>query len=213
MIFSSLRIPLITAAATLALMSLASCSGIKNQYQQKSMFRLTANSHMAQLQAQGTGAGLLVKRFSISPEFESNSFIYRATPTRYGSDFYNNYMVPPARMITNLVMENLYASSLFSPISQNTLADVRYQLWGKVIDLYTDIQDKDHPVAVVTLRLILDKNTGQGFKPVVHKTYGARIPFDDPSPESMVEGLNQGLTQILNEFHLDMGETGLTPDE
>lgn len=213
MIFNSQRVPFITVAAVavLVLITLAGCSGIKNQYQQKRMFRLTANSHMAQLQSQKTGEGLLVKRFNISPEFESNSFVYRASQTRYGSDFYNNYMVPPARMITDLVMEDLYASALFSPISQNTLAEVRYQLWGKVIDLYTDIQDKDLPVAVVTLRLVLDKNTGQGFKPVIHKTYRSRIPLDDPSPDSMVSALSQGLTQILNEFHLDMGRTGLTP--
>lgn len=210
MTFNSLRIPIITAA-TLALITLAGCSGIKNQYQQKKMFRLSANPHMAQLKSQETGEGLLVKRFSISPEFESNSFIYRASRARYGSDFYNNYMVPPARMITDIVMENLYASSLFSPISQHTLADVRFQLWGKVIDLYTDIQDKNLPVAVVTLRLILDKNTGQGFKPVVHQTYKAKVPFDEPNPESMITALSEGLTQILNEFHLDIGRTGLTP--
>ncbi|MEN8210135.1 MAG: ABC transporter [Thermodesulfobacteriota bacterium] len=195
------------AAGLLAVLS--SCSGIRNEYQEKMMFRLEASPQMAAFQDQKTGQGLLVKRFSISPEFESSLFMYRVNKNRFGSDFYNNYVVPPAQMITDLIMENLYASPLFSPVSPNSMDDIQYQLWGKIIELYGDIRDKKHLKAVVTIRMRLDKNEDGTFKPVNHKTYTANFTLSEPSPEAYIDGLNQGLTKIMNDFFEDLKVAGM----
>lgn len=194
---------LFTLAAGL-LAVLCSCSGIRNEYQGKSMFRLEASPGMAEAQDQQTGEGLLVKRFSIAPEFEGSPFMYRYNHNRFGSDYYHNYVVPPARMITDIVRENLYASPLFSPVSPNSMEDIQYQLWGKIIELYGDIRNKQQPKATVIIRMILDKNEDGNFKPVTHKTYTATVPLSEPSPEAYVAGVNQGLTKIMNDFFEDL---------
>ncbi|MCP4723288.1 MAG: ABC transporter, partial [Desulfobacteraceae bacterium] len=158
-----------------------------------------------------TGEGLLVKRFSISPEFETNSFVYRLSPTRFTTDFYNNFIVSPARMITNVIQEDLWGSPLFSPVPTHTLEDIRFQLWGKVTDFYCDIQNPDQPRAIMGIRLILEKNNGDSFTPVINKTYGAQIELDALDPGLFTDGLNKGINQILDAFYKDMAQAGLTP--
>jgi len=164
---------------------------------------------MAAPKTPGTGEGLLVNRFSISPEFETNSFVYRLSPTRFATDFYNNFMVSPARMITEVIQEDLWASPLFSQVPTHSMADIRFQLWGKVTSFYGDTLDPKHPKAVVTIRLILEKNTNGSFTPVVNKTYEAQIKLDAPDPGLLTDGLGKGVLQILDAFYTDIAKSGL----
>ncbi len=194
----------------LSLYIMTGCAGVQNQFQKKKFYRIQSQSHRAVSNTHETGEGLLVKRFSISPEFETNSFVYRLTPTRFATDYYNNFIVSPARMITDVIQEDLWASTLFSPVPTHNLDDVRYQLSGKVIDFYGDLQGQEPPGAIVTFRLILEKNNGDGFTLVINKTYSAKILLDAPDPELLVDGLSIGIDQILNEFYTDLAAAGLT---
>ena len=197
----------------LSLYLLTGCSGIRNEFQEKNFYRIQATSHMAARNTSKTGKGLLVKRFSISPEFETNSFVYRLSPTRFTTDYYNSFLVSPARMITDVIQEDLWASPLFSPTPAHAMADVHFQLWGKVIDFYGDIQNTEKPQAIVTIRLILEKNRGDSFTPVINKTYGAQILLDAPDPGLLTDGLSKGIARILDAFYEDMNRAGLTPTQ
>lgn len=193
-------------ALGLALAAISGCSGIKSDYQEKIMYRLSAMPRMAAAKDTKSGKGLLVKRFSIAPEFDAAGFTYRLSNTRFAADYYHNYMVPPARMITDLAMEALYASPRFSPVSPDSLADIDYQLWGKIIEIYGDARDKQALKSVISIRMVLDQNTGENFVPVIHKTYTAAVSMSEPSPEAYVQGLNQGLTRILDAFFNDLAQ-------
>lgn len=189
---------------------LMGCTNIRNKFQEKTVYRVQAQSCMAASKTPETGEGLLVKRFSISPEFETNSFVYRLSPTRFTTDFYNNFVVSPARMITEVIQEDLWASPFFSPVPAQTMADIHFQLWGKVMAFHGDIQDTKQPKAIVTIRLILEKNTGDGFTPVIQKTYGAQILLDAPDPGLLADGLGKGINEILDAFYSDIEKAGLT---
>ena len=192
----------------LSLCILAGCANIRNEFQEKSFYRIQAHSQMANPITPG-GEALLVNRFSISPEFETNSFVYRLSPTRFATDFHNNFMVSPARMITEVIQEDLWASPLFSPVPTHTMADIGFQLWGKVTRFYGDALDPKHPKAVVTIRLILEKNTGDSFTPVINKTYEAQIELNAPDPVLLTDGLGKGVLQILDAFYADLANTSL----
>ncbi|MDD9303350.1 MAG: membrane integrity-associated transporter subunit PqiC [Desulfobacter sp.] len=198
-------------AALLAFL-FSGCS-IKNDFPQKERFRLTAASKQAEAQAPETGESLWVKSLDISPEFETSSFSYRIGKNRFSSDFYHVYMIPPARMVTEQIKEDLYASRFFSPPSQNAMDEIQYHLRGKIIDLYADFQDDQDPKAMVTIRLFLEHNEKEGFKPVITQTYRAVIPMTESAPEAFVKGLSQGLTQILNQFFQDMTDAGIQAEK
>ncbi len=195
----------------LSLYLMAGCTTIPNEFQEKVFYRIQGQSAMADKGSPGTGEGLLVKRFYIAPELKTPSFVYRLSPTRFTSDYYNNYITSPARMLTDIIKEDLWASPLFSPAQ--TMADIHFQLGGKVTQFYGDIQDRTQPKAVITIRLILEKNTGDRFIPVIHKTYGAQILLDAPDPGLLADGLGKGINKILDAFYKDIQAVGLTPPE
>jgi len=187
--------------------SMIGCTNLRNKSPEKKFYRIQTPSRLAGSNTPETGKSLLVERFSISPEFETNSFVYRLSPTRFANDFYNNFRASPARMITEVIREDLWASRLFSPA--HAMADVHYQLGGKVTEFYGDFQNTKQPMAIVTLRIFLEKNTRDGFTPVIHKTYGARILLAAPDPALLAEALGKGIHQILDQFYRDMEAAGL----
>lgn len=194
----------------LSLYLMTGCSGIQNKFQEKNIYRIQAQSRMAASNTPETGEGLRVQRFAVAPEFETDSFVYRLSPTRFTTDFYNNFMVSPARMITDILREDLWASPLFSPVPAQAMADIHFKLGGKVMEFHGDIQDTKQPKAVVTIRMILEKNTKGIFTPILLKTYGAQILLDAPEPGMLADGLGKAISQILDAFYKDIETAGLT---
>lgn len=62
---------------------------------------------------------------------------------------------------------------------------------------------------MIALRLILDTDTGDGFTPVLQKTYRQEIPFDTLDPDLYIDSLNEGLARILEAFYADMDKAGI----
>ena len=198
------------------LLTVSGCSGIRNDYPEKALFRLSAGPIAGPLAGslaspaapcaqdrRETAPPLLVHQLDISPEFETDALVYRTGENRFKSDFYHSFAASPARMITDIVQETLFDSGLFTPAGPSAVSGERYQLRGKIIDLYADLREKDGFCAVVALRLILETPAGSEPGPVVHKIYREKIPFTPLDPDRYIDSLNQGLARILTDFIRD----------
>ena len=183
----------------------AGCGELKMTYTEKQMFRLCAGTCTPEGQdSRAAGLPLLVKRLDISPAFGSAEFVYRVGPNRFTQDYYNNYMTPPARLISDALLEALVNSPQFSPVSKNMIPKDVFQLWGKITALYCDQRSPNALEAVVALSLNLDRLNKEGFTPVLAKTYSSRVPLGtDISPNSYITALNQGLAGIVNDLLWD----------
>lgn len=202
------RVPAMVLTAACFWLAVSGCSGIRNDYPEKASFRMADQRPESVSPTDESGSPLLVKQLGIAPEFESDAFVYRTGANRFASDFYHSFVVPPARMITDIVKEHLYATERFAPAGSGTTDPARYQLSGKILDLYADLRDSHHPQAVIALRLMLDTDTGDGFEPVVHKVYREAVPFADLDPDQYIQGLNKGLARILTQFSSDLAAVG-----
>lgn len=181
---------------------LSGCSGIRSAYPRQGVFRITAGSWETPRPA--LGAGLLVRLFEISPEFESTSFVFQVSRDRFKEDFYNRFMVSPARMITHAVREDLTASPFFKTGSAREPQAVPFRLQGKVIDLYADIRDPQAPRAVMSVRLVLEKQKGQKIAPVLNQTYPAQVSVRSMDAADFTTAWNLCLKQILSGFYRDV---------
>lgn len=190
------------------------CGGLKNDYTEKQMFRLRADNNAAQTSAnRSAGVPLTVKRLDISPEFGSAEIVYRVDENRFTQDYYNNYMTPPARMISEVVLEALVGSPQFAPVPKNRVPDNFFQIWGKITELYYDRRDTSGASAVVTMALHLDRLDKNGFTKVFAKTYRAKVPLGaDTSPKSYIKALNHGLGGIVDDILSDFQRSPLSAD-
>ena len=59
---------------------------------------------------------LAVQPFSITPAFQRNGIVVRISENEYAADYYNEYFVPPAVMVTGLTRQWLAESGLFNQV-------------------------------------------------------------------------------------------------
>jgi len=184
-------------------LGLAGCSGIIKDFPETNLFTIAPPRIFGETGTHDTGKGLLVRQFDISPEFESSFFIYKESDNRFSGDYYNKFMVSPARMITDAVKEALYHSAFFRPAPASAPSAIDYRLWGKIISLYADVRHPENPRAVMALRLTLEQQAGAGFVPNLNQVYAVSQPAGQASPADLVQAWNRCLEQILTDFFKD----------
>lgn len=189
---------------------LFACSGLQKPSITKNYFDL--NTHTQGPKKYGLirqGRILMIKELSIASEFDSHSFVYRMDQYKYTTDFYNEFVAYPAGLITEKISEKLYHSEYFSPFSTHRQQDVSFRLFGKITALYGDMQNRKSPEAVMGIRFILEKKTGDTFSKVFARTYQVREILSSSEPEQLAAGWSKGLDTITSDFLNDLAKQGL----
>ncbi len=202
------------------------CAGLEKEPVKKTYFDLSIpapDSDLSGKMAKETdnemdnsprGEPILIKEFSINSAFDSHAFVYYTGKDRYTTDFFNEFITYPARLITEKISGYLFSTACFTPAFTGVQQEVNFRLSGKIIRLYADFQDPDHPKAVVEVRMILEKRTletgtGNTYQVILNKAYPAQEPMSSSQPAQLVAGWNKGLARIMAAFVRDF--QALTP--
>jgi len=181
-------------AGILMLTTLGSgCSSLQKEAVTKQYYNLSPEVPAPAKNGLFQGETLMVKAFAINSAFDSYSFVYKIGENEYRTDYYNEFISYPSKLITEKISEVLYRSKYFKPALTDDKKDVVYRLSG-------DYTDKNNPRATMELMLILEKKTGSAFTPVLSNTYAADEPIPNQAPASLVSGWNAGLSKILIQF-------------
>lgn len=194
--------------ALLCVVLFTGCSGLQKEHIQKRYFSLDISQGGTDKET-ATGKALLVKELLISPAFDSHAFTLKKGKNNFTTDYYNEFVSYPARLISDEITEELYRSSYFSQPLSDRKKSLDYRLSGKIIHLYGDIQTLSSPKAMIEIRLILEKKEASKFTPVLNKTYRADIPVAKLEPDQFISGWNTGLKKIMSDFMTDF--TALKP--
>ncbi|ANI99629.1 hypothetical protein A8O14_05770 [Polynucleobacter wuianus] len=137
---------------------------------------------------------------SVAPPFDGKSLVYRISDQRYEKDFYNVYSTIPSEMIGNAEREWLNKAGIFSAtVGQNTSFFPYYTLQATVNEFYGDYRVK--PEAVVSVEFFLTvTNAGKSNPLVGANRYTKRIALRDNTPEALVLGQQQALTEIFKQY-------------
>ena len=182
---------------------LAGCSAPQRETPLRRQYVLDVNSAGGKLEA---GSGVLkVRRFRISSPFEGTSFVYRTGGVSYESDFYNEFLSPPAAMITEEVRQWLGASGIFGTVvDAGSHADARYALEGNIVALYGDYSDAGKPEAVMEIQVFLLDEAGPASSVAFSNGYRVVSSLESNSPAALAAGLNDCLEKILKEIERDL---------
>ena len=150
-------------------------------------------------------AAVKVRRFQVAERFAGTEFVYRTGPVSYQTDFYNEFLVSPAAMITEETRQWLDASGVFSgAIDTSSRIAARFVLEGNITGLYGDLTASDKPLAVLEIQfsLIDDDRSDSGV--AFHKTYAAASPLGSAGAEDVAKGYSACLTEILKQLEADL---------
>lgn len=190
----------VIAGILFLIFSIPGCSGLQKEPMTKQYFDLSIQIPVDSKDSLCRGETLIIKTFSINPAFDSHSFVYKVGENEYRTDYYNEFISYPSKLITERASEALFGSPYFRPALTDDKKDITYRLSGKINKLSGDFIDKNNAKAVIELILILEKRTGSTFTPVLSDTYMADESIPDKEPSSLVSGWNSGLSKILMQF-------------
>jgi hypothetical protein len=114
--------------------------------------------------------------------------LYRADELRYESDYYNRFLAPPERMLTDALRNWLLQARVGevrepgAPLAADLLVQAR------LTELYADYRDVERPRAVVAMVMVLIKRDPAGNRQLFEKTYRRAVPMKEVSPRAAVQG-------------------------
>ncbi len=149
-----------------------------------------------------------VRRFTINPAFSAKELTYRTGHFKYETDFYNEFLVSPAVMITEKVRNWLSASGLFQRVLEpGSYVEPTHIIEGNIVTLYGDYRDKSSPTAVMEIRVFLLKTKAVEAPAIVFgKTYISTARLESKGPEGLIAGFDECLENILTSMESDLSD-------
>jgi cholesterol transport system auxiliary component len=188
---------------------LFACVNLERSYPDKHYFVLDVGSRWQPSDRTVKGV-LAVSDMRVSRRYEGQSFVYRVSDTRYESDFYNQFLIAPAALVTEEVRRALAQSQVFEDvIGSSTDLESAYKLQGVVNSLYGDFTDANAPRAVMEMQFFLTKKTPTGEAIVLVKRYMKSAAVSARSPDALVKGWDTALQDILSSFIGDLKSANL----
>jgi cholesterol transport system auxiliary component len=195
--------------ATLAVAALiAGCSAITREAPVRQTFLLEPKLPPALTQAQ-PGA-LRVGGVNVAAPYRGKAFVYRLGELRFETDFYVEFLVPPAAMLTEQTARALTAAKPFARIAgPGTSADADWVLDGFADALFADTRDSGKPAAELSITYYQSPAGGIEQTPVWTHEYRKRVPMRDGSPVAYADALNGAFGEIVAELAVDLSRAQL----
>jgi cholesterol transport system auxiliary component len=148
---------------------------------------------------------LQVSNLRISPRYQDLSFIYRISDTGFESDFYNQFIAPPAALISEEIRKGLINTQLFKyVISASNSQAPSYVLEGTVNGIYGDFTNLNAPAAVIDLEFFLTSDLPAKPGILMQKRYVRSVPVSSRLPEALVKSWDRALEEILTALAADL---------
>ncbi len=191
---------------SLALVLLGASGCVSKPYAGSQIFTLDAPPVTTKTLAPGAIV-VSVDRVEVAPEFESRSLTYRTGPHSFERDPYAILAAPPQELVLALLRTSLdNADFVRDVVETGGPLGADFLVEAYLSDLEGDFTVKDKPVAVVGLDFVVISVPAlpEPVAPLSRKAYLRRLPLAEKSATAVANAWNQGLTEIVAEFLIDM---------
>ncbi|MHC4475240.1 MAG: ABC-type transport auxiliary lipoprotein family protein [Planctomycetota bacterium] len=146
-----------------------------------------------------------VRRFTIDSAFDSKGLVYRKGEFEYEADFYNEFLIAPADMVTEKTRTWLSQSGIFTRVlDKGSYLEPTHTLEGNITALYADSRETSSPLAIMEMRLFLLANKAPKESVVFGKAYSTSSGPTTEGPEGLVEAFDRCLEKILTDLEKDL---------
>ena len=197
-----------SALVAIAAIVLASCA-LNRPAPVKQQYLLDPPPPAAVAKSQSTS--VRVGTINVAVPFRGRSFVLREADLRYETDYYNEFLVPPSTMLTELTARALERSKAFARVVPPSYsADADWALDGFVSALYGDERDGKKLSADVAVSYYLFQSSGGSGMPVWTRDYQKRVPLATSTTEAYAAALNTAFGEIFAELTRDLAAADLS---
>jgi cholesterol transport system auxiliary component len=189
------------ACLAVIIASAAGCLDLKKSYPDKRSFVLDLGIPEQETRSKGERV-LKIHKLRVSPLFAGRAMVYRVADLQYENDFYNEWFVAPATLVTQQMHNWLSGSTGFQLVVYGTNhVEPTHLLEGTVTEFYGDFRHE--PRAVLSLELhLLDAVRDR--QPFFRRTYHQDVTLSDRSSEALARGLTEALRGALVDLAKDI---------
>ena len=167
----------------------AGCVGVEKSYPDKRYFVLDAPANPTPSNPSANET-LQISNIRVSPRYADKGFVYRTSEAGYESDFYNQFLVSPASLITEEVRKGLTGSQVFKyVIGASNQSQPSYVLEGTVNALYGDFRNPNSPGAVLEMEFFLTSEIPGNSGILMQKRYVKSVPLAGSNTGSLSQRL------------------------
>jgi uncharacterized lipoprotein YmbA len=196
-----------SALGAIAAIVLASCA-LNRPAPVKQQYLLDPPAPAAVAKSQPTS--VRVGTINVATPFRGRTFVLREADLRYETDYYNEFLVPPATMLTELTARALERSKAFARVvPAGYSADADWVLDGFVSALYGDERDGKKVSAHVTVSYYLFQSSGGSGMPAWTHDYEKQVPLATLTTEAYAAALNTAFAEIFAELTRDLAAADL----
>ena len=153
---------------------------------------------------------LRVGLVNVAAPYRGKAFVYRQGELKYEADFYSEFFVSPAAMLSEVTARALSAANVFRrtvPPGASDPAD--YVLDGFASELYGDMREPAKPVAAVAITYYLSPSNALSPNVVWTREYRQRAPAAAATPDAFAQAMNVALSAILADLARDLAAAEL----
>jgi len=187
---------------------LAGCSALQRESLVRQTFLLDPPLPAPVASAQQ--ATLRVGRVDVAAPFRGKTFVYRTADLRYESDFYVEFLVPPATMLAEQTARALVHARPFASVAgPGNGTDAQWVLDGFATAIYADYRDRTKPAAELDITYYLTATANAEQTPRWTREYRQRVAMREATPQAYAEALNQAFGMILVDLARDLAAANL----
>ena len=160
--------------------------------------------------AQSRAGTLRVGTVGVAAPYRGKAFVYRVGDLRYETDFYVEFLVPPAAMLTEQTARALAQARPFAHVAgPGETGETDWILDGFAPALYADTREAGKPAAELAITYYVTRAASFEQVPVWSHDYRQRVPMRDASEAAYADALNQALGAIVAELAHDLATAKL----
>lgn len=134
--------------------------------------------------------------------FEQNYFLYRVSSGQYLADYYHSFLVSPASQLDAILPKYIEKTGVFRSAPGEAISEANFALQTKIIELYADYRDRNHPKGVASLQFILTKRDKGKTVVLLDQTWHSSIALKAKNAESLIAAWNNGIESDILMFLL-----------
>ena len=191
-----------------AALLVAGCSAISRSAPVRQTFLL--DPAPPQVVSQPRPGALRVGAINVAAPFRGKAFVYRMDELRYETDYYVEFLVPPATMLTEQTARALIRARPFARVGgPGSGGDAEWVLDGFASALYADVREAGKPAADIAITYYVTAAGGSAQTPVWQREYRRHAPMRDASAVAYAEALNLAFGEIVTDLARDLAAASL----
>jgi ABC-type uncharacterized transport system auxiliary subunit len=155
-------------------------------------------------------ASVRVGVVNVAAPYRGKAFVYRNDELGFEADFYSEFFVAPAAMLSEATARALAAASVFRRTIPPGAADAGdFVLDGFASELYGDVRDPARPAAVIAITFYLTPANAITPNVIWSREYRQRAPVADATSGALARAWNAALAGILADLARDLAAVEL----